>query len=260
MNDLSKSARALIDAAAAADAVDAAAQERVRRQLVETLASPHPLLRLTPSGAAGTRAWLATHVLAPGAAVVVAVAGGIWVKQVIPPRSAPPAVPTLAEPLPTSRAAPLPPASLPTLAPDWPKTPEAPPPHRSPSRVHHVTAAPVASAIPPEPALPAPEPLPPAPRDPPGPGTLPEELDLLERAQRASRAGEVTQALQLLEEDARRFPDGVLVEERLVAHALALCAAGRTAEAQEDARSLARRFPRSAQLARLRSSCARDSQ
>jgi hypothetical protein len=84
---------------------------------------------------------------------------------------------------------------------------------------------------------------------------LAEETRLLREADAATRAGEPSRALTLLEEHARRFPRGVLGEERDAERVLALCAAGRTA----DARAAGQRFlaarPGSALAGRVRASC-----
>jgi hypothetical protein len=77
------------------------------------------------------------------------------------------------------------------------------------------------------------------------------ELELLQRA-RASYAGRDFQdALVLLAEHARRFPNGRLAEEReaLRVHSFAVC--GRLDEARNAAGAFASRFPRSVLLPRL---------
>jgi hypothetical protein len=55
------------------------------------------------------------------------------------------------------------------------------------------------------------------------PSTLEAELPLLEEAQEALRAGDAASALARLNEQARRFPNGELTEEREAAHAIAAC-------------------------------------
>jgi hypothetical protein len=65
--------------------------------------------------------------------------------------------------------------------------------------------------------------------------SLEQELPLLQGAQRALRAGDIEQALALLETHAARFPKGALAEERRAVHAIASCrmnAGGARAEAE----------------------------
>jgi hypothetical protein len=121
-------------------------------------------------------------------------------------------------------------------------------------------------------AAPAPAP-PPAPTDalaarprlrsaapplaPPAPAvtTLREETSLLHSAQAALRT-DPARALELLDEHARRFPSGVLREERSAARVLALCALGRAAEARAEAARFVATWPRSLHADRVRASCA----
>ena len=76
------------------------------------------------------------------------------------------------------------------------------------------------------------------------------EAVLLARAQRALRLAPA-QALSLAAESARRFPAGVLSQEREVIAIEALVRLGRMAEARDRAEAFARRFPRSAHVRRL---------
>jgi hypothetical protein len=66
------------------------------------------------------------------------------------------------------------------------------------------------------------------------------------------RAGRVSVALKTLDEHRRRFPSGILTEERCAARAQALCALGRQREAQAELDRLA---PRSLAAARARQIC-----
>jgi hypothetical protein len=85
---------------------------------------------------------------------------------------------------------------------------------------------------------------------------LAEEIELLASANASIRSGEGSRALQLLREFDRRFANAVLKEERAAAGVLALCAAGRQAEAKATADRFAARWPRSPLLPRISSSCA----
>ncbi len=77
------------------------------------------------------------------------------------------------------------------------------------------------------------------------------ELKLLQRAQAAYAAGNLSQALTLVEEHGRRFPGGRLAEEREALRVRALANSGRTQEADRAAKAFAARFPRSVFLPRL---------
>lgn len=89
----------------------------------------------------------------------------------------------------------------------------------------------------------------------PEPSHLSEETRLVAAAQRALNAAAPDQALPLLEQHRRRFPRGELAQERDAAHALALCAAGRRAEAHAAVQHFLREWPHSPLTARVRSAC-----
>jgi len=61
---------------------------------------------------------------------------------------------------------------------------------------------------------------------------LPEEVAILSRAETALHNGKPEVALRLLAEHERKFGNGILAEERIAARLQALCALGRTAEAE----------------------------
>ena len=67
---------------------------------------------------------------------------------------------------------------------------------------------------------------------------LAEELRLVRGAKAAIRDTRGTDAIALLEEHARRFPDGQLAAERRSTRVAALCLAGRHAEAEAEARAI----------------------
>lgn len=58
-------------------------------------------------------------------------------------------------------------------------------------------------------------------------------------------------ALKLASEHARKFPRGVLAEEREALRVRSLASAGQTAEARRAAAAFAERFPRSVLLSRI---------
>ena len=82
------------------------------------------------------------------------------------------------------------------------------------------------------------------------------EIALLSRVNAAVNAGSGAKALELLAEYDREFRPGMLAEERAAASVLALCAAGRTAEARAAAQRFHSRWQRSAHAPRLAKSCA----
>jgi hypothetical protein len=87
------------------------------------------------------------------------------------------------------------------------------------------------------------------------PTSISEETALLLGAESAIREGDAARALAQLDEHARRFPSGALVEEREATRVLALCAAGRAAEARAASERFLAAHPRSPAAARVRTSC-----
>jgi hypothetical protein len=77
------------------------------------------------------------------------------------------------------------------------------------------------------------------------------ELDLLARAQVACASREFSNALVLVAEHGRKFPNGRLAEEREALRVRALEGAGRTDEARRASAAFASRFPRSIMLPSL---------
>lgn len=90
------------------------------------------------------------------------------------------------------------------------------------------------------------------------PDSLPEEVRLLSKAEQQLSAGRADDALRTLSEHGRRFPGGVLAEERLAARVQALCTLGRIAEARADLARLSRGYPQSPHLDRARKFCGID--
>ncbi|MEO8875537.1 MAG: hypothetical protein ABI461_08120 [Polyangiaceae bacterium] len=82
------------------------------------------------------------------------------------------------------------------------------------------------------------------------------EVELIQHAQQALAANDASTALALLNEHARRFPNGALAEERDAARVLALCGAGRQADASAMGAAFLNRYPTSPLASRVRSSCA----
>ena len=81
---------------------------------------------------------------------------------------------------------------------------------------------------------------------------LAQEVAILSRATSALRAGRAEEALRVLNEHQREFPNGVLGEERRAAKAQALCSLGRVAEGKAE---LARLAPQSVAARRAAKVC-----
>jgi len=85
--------------------------------------------------------------------------------------------------------------------------------------------------------------------------TIDEEVKLMNGAQLALRSGNPSHALQLLNEDARRFPNGKLASARAVAHMVALCRLGRGDEARLEAERFLAKNPSSPFADRVKAVC-----
>ncbi|HVR18738.1 MAG TPA: hypothetical protein VMS65_03550 [Polyangiaceae bacterium] len=88
---------------------------------------------------------------------------------------------------------------------------------------------------------------------------LAREVAILSRASSELRAGRAAAALKTLEEHQREFPAGMLAQERTAARIQALCALGRTKQAETELGRLARTAPDSPHVARARKACGFDS-
>ncbi len=86
-------------------------------------------------------------------------------------------------------------------------------------------------------------------------GDVAAEVRLLSDAQTAIRGGDAARSLRLLDEHARRYPEGALGEERDAMRIAALCALGRDAEARRATDRFLRASPRSPHAGPLRASC-----
>ena len=127
-------------------------------------------------------------------------------------------------------------------------------------------AAPVEPAASPEPEAVAPAVTPaakakaPKPRTKPVPATqvddVAAELALVRQASTAKREGKLGEALSLLGDHAKRFPGGVLAQEREVLRAEVLCARGNKTQARTLVERFASRHPTSALLGRMNGVCA----
>jgi hypothetical protein len=87
------------------------------------------------------------------------------------------------------------------------------------------------------------------------PDLLREETAEMRRAQQALRAGNSQLALTLLSQQDITFRQGALQQERSAARVLALCQSGHKDLARTEAERFEHRWPKSALVARVRSSC-----
>jgi hypothetical protein len=87
------------------------------------------------------------------------------------------------------------------------------------------------------------------------PASLEVEAQLLREADHALKAGDASTSLRLLEEHARRFPNGALEPERSAERVLALCRAGRLADARREARAFLAGHPAGPLTSRVQASC-----
>ena len=117
--------------------------------------------------------------------------------------------------------------------------------------------SPSATPVSPEPAIRTPAATQPAEAPAPAPtlGSVSEETRLLRSAHEALQRGSFVYALQLLDELARRYPNGALTEERSAERISALCKLGRTEQAREEAARFLSSTPGSPLAKRVKASC-----
>lgn len=164
----------------------------------------------------------------------VLIAAGVWFVVSTPAPSPPAPSPPTPSPAVMSSS-----TSGPRPAPP-PTPPQQPPPVRG-----------VPPTAPPPLTQPPPSP-PPSPS--PEPGTLIEELRLLRKAQVHLKKEQLKDALSVLEEHARRFPEGQVAEERQALQAITLCKLGRP-EGREAAKAFLQAHPASPQAPRVKLAC-----
>jgi hypothetical protein len=244
-DELSRETRALLGAARGADDPGDGDRDRVRARVLAAIGA----------GAAGT-AGTSTAKAAPAAAgtaglaklallilaVGVAVTGAYFVVTTKNPA---------AKRLMSETEGP--PLSVPLPSPDMLPKPE-PEPEPEPEIIVTVdddAAAKPARVKKPRPATPEPEPAPaPSPAD-----SLKAERALLAKATAALRAGDPDAALAAVGEHQKKFPHGVLEEERAATNVLALCATGRTSEGKKSRDRFLTAWPRSVHATRVRAAC-----
>jgi len=84
---------------------------------------------------------------------------------------------------------------------------------------------------------------------------LAEEVAILSQAAKDLRAGHAANALSALNEHQKKFPGGLLTQERRAARAEALCSLGRFAEADAELSTLVRTAPQSPLTVRAQQRC-----
>ncbi len=266
MSDLGPDARALIESARNADDPTPGDDARMRRALVGKLGIGIGLAAgtvATSTAAATTSAGVVVKSLVALAIVGGISAGGNYMYHaydpggsVVGPRVEPPAPSSETLAIASALPAPLPvpaPASTPAPAPEKPlvvttnriansaprSEPESPPVLLP---VQHVPSRTVQ-----EPPV--------APPAPPTRDTLEDETRLLREAAVFLRAHDGASALGRLDEHARRFPHGLLAEERAGERVFSLCEMGRVGEAQRAAAEFLAQNPRSPLAHRVRAAC-----
>lgn len=192
----------------------------------------------TPDDAARVRASLASRIAAPDAAQDVARVGGklgLKVLAVVVVTVAAAAVWFALRSAPTPVEV-QPPAVPPSSAVRVEETLVTPPVETPPVPVVPARAPPRRTKTPPR-------------------STFGEEMELLGRGRVALRGGAFDEALSALDEHARRFPRGVLREERQAMHAQALCSSGDLARGRREAQVFHEEFPSSALGAAMDAKC-----
>lgn len=232
MSELSLLAREIVRAGRDADEPMPADRARVRRALARAIAGGAVVsAAATAGGQAVLGGVLVKAVVVAAAALMVggSVGVGVWLGRgrsgVAPPRSAAAG-----------------PASPPAVAP-------APATAHQPAAPGRSVAQPPRRVSPGERAAPSATPAS-------GADTLEAETRDLREVHWALYAHQPGRALELLAEQAARFPRGELGQEREAARILALCQLGRLAEAGAARARFVRAHPRSPLVPRLRAACA----
>lgn len=225
--ELSREARALIEAAGGGDEPTAEELRRTRGKVLARvgLAAGAGAAVLAPASAAAS-AGAGLTVWKIGLAVVLLGAGGGAAAVALRE----PAAPVAAAPAALERAA---------AAPE-PRAAEAPVPAKGePEAAREPEKRPARKAVAPVKASVAVD------------GTLDRELAQVGKAQAALRDGKGAEALEAL----GGADGGALAEERQAARVFALCQVGKDAEAKQAAQAFLAKYPRSPQVARVRGSC-----
>jgi len=278
MNELSRQARVILDAAAGADDPSIEDRERIDARLrarlgasVLAAAGTTGLSGASVAGAAGgttaggVGGWLLAKVVLATVIVAGSLGGGaalVWHRRSSVPASLNPRGVALGADVPRAPISTAGPAERSIPRPFTGPTP--PPADRGdrPRATEERSVPPKAAARPVVRPAPRLSPLgdvnePPPAMPPMGAGVDPlaVEVDLVRRAHGALQDGDPARALGLLDQHARAFPNGALAEERSVARIKALCLLGRTPEARSAAQQFRRQLPRSQYLRTVEASC-----
>jgi hypothetical protein len=260
MSELGRDSRELVDAARAGDDPSPEDRARIRQRLLQlgvgaavtTAASATAAASAATSAAA--KGTMASGTLVLKWVLAVAVVGGMGAAgakgiAAYRARQAETVQPQVASRgMAPARAAPLPAAPLVTIP---ETTPELTAPEVTPASDPVAIAKPARAPVN---AVPVVAPMQPSTR---AESTTELESRLLSDAEARRHAGDASGALALLDEHARRFPNGVLAEERAAERVFALCDLGRVVEATAEARQFLAERPRSIYAKPVRASCAR---
>ncbi len=292
MSDLSREARAIIDAARDADAPTATDRERVRLALVAKIGAPalgtgatastggntgpNALVNASepPAGASSlstaTASGAGKGALTAKLLVGVLVIGGLgYGSYLLFGKDRHDAARTDAA-APALASAEQPPAPSAATIPSEPASPAATPaetPEQDTNQaVEEVSKEPAEDADAPKrqprahrrKALHAPQTEPPTP--PPAPtdslASLREEKKLISKAKEVLEAGNPALAMKVLDRHAKRFANGVLAQERAGLRVLALCDLGQRSRARAEAEKFLARWPHATMAHRVRAACA----
>jgi hypothetical protein len=254
MTGLGPEANALLEAARFGDEPTRADQDRVRAAVAIRLAGGAAAGLGVAAATKGSAALAVPGGLATKVLVVAAFVGAMGASALIATRiSRPSAAPASfqAGPPRTSTGALERPNDDPTD--EWwkaiaiPAAPAAPGPEERASGPHRSSRTPAGRVVAPSATSSG--------RATPGSSDVAAEVRLLGEAQTAIRGGDAERALLLLDEHARRYPNGALGEERDAARIAALCALGRVGEAKDAADRFLRVAPLSPHAGPVRASC-----
>jgi hypothetical protein len=243
MNSLGPESRAIIDEALPGEGLEAPRRAHLKRELMARIAAGAvaggAALATTKAAAAtqvakgGLVSLFLTSMAQGGAVMAVVIGAGVGYRAVTEPAAAPaPSVALSVAITPTASA---------IVRPAAPRAVEEPVSVIASS----APAAPVAPTASMEAAAPA-------------SSSISGEMELLRQAQRALASGDGSRALELLGEHEASYAGGALREERQAARVLALCKAGRGAEARAEASRFVAEFPRSLHRGHVLGACAND--
>lgn len=247
MTELSPRARALLEAAKAAESPTAADRARVLAGIEGTLASS---ASQTSVGTSSSGLPAASSLLGLKAFVALLVVGGVGIGGYLLTRddtSRSSSSSRAPEPKAKQRVAERPALVEPEVS---PREPEPARPDSELARPEPVVQRPVVkdkkkSAPAENQASPPSNPA----------EDLARERALIRRAQKLLRDGAAAEALLVLDEHARDFPRGILLPERLAAQALSLCEVGRIEEAHKARDRFLMDYPASPLSERVRGAC-----